>query len=69
MAQSLIRWKKGDYIRLGKAVSDFNKRVKELESIDVDYLPDLKNYKDIKSEILSRNELNRVLKPKCDPSD
>lgn len=62
MTQSLIRWKKGDYIRLGKAVSDFNKRIRELESIDVDYLPDLKNYKDIKNEILSRNELNRVLK-------
>lgn len=62
MAQSLIRWKKGDYIKLGQAVSRFNKRIKELESIDVDYLPDLKDYKEIKDEILSRNELNRVLK-------
>ena len=62
MAQSLIRWKKGDYIRLGQAVSRFNKRIKELESIDVDYLPDLKDYKEIKDEILSRNELNRVIK-------
>lgn len=62
MAQSLIRWKKGDYIRLGKAVSGFNKRIRELESIDVTYLPDLKDYKDLKNEILSRNELNKVLK-------
>ena len=62
MAQSLIRWKKGDYIRLGQAVSRFNKRINELEAIDVDYLPDLKDYKELKNEILSRNELNRVIK-------
>ena len=62
MAQSLINWKKGDYIKLGQAVAKFNKRIKELERIDVNYLPDLKDYKELKDEILSRNELNRVLR-------
>lgn len=62
MAQNLIRWRKGDYIKLGQAVARFNKRINELESIDVDYLPSLKDYKELKSEILSRNELNRILR-------
>lgn len=62
MANSLIRWKKGDYIKLGQAVARFNKRIKELEADEITYLPELRNYKEIKNEILSRNELNRILK-------
>lgn len=59
---SKIRWKKGDYIRLGQAVSRFNKIIKELEDIeDIDYLPDIKSYKNIKEHIVSRKELNRVI--------
>lgn len=61
MAESLIKWKKGDYIKLGQAVSRFNKRIKELEVNDIEYLPDLKDYKEIKESILSRKELNRII--------
>ena len=53
MAESLIKWKKSDYLRLGQAVSRFNKRVKELEADDIEYLPDLKDYKELKNLISS----------------
>lgn len=56
--ESLIRWKKGDYIKLGQAVSRFNKLV---EKIDEEYLPEIKDYKEIKERITSRKELNRVI--------
>ena len=59
---SLIRWKKGDYIKLGQAVSRFNKIINELEVDERDYLPELRNYKEIKEHITSRKELNRIIK-------
>lgn len=58
---SLIRWKKGDYIKLGQAVSRFNKIIKELETNEREYLPELKDYKELKDHISSRKELNRVI--------
>lgn len=58
---SLIRWKRGDYIKLGQAVSRFNKIINSLESEELNFLPDLKNYQEIKSHITSRKELNRVI--------
>lgn len=60
--ESKIRWRKGDYIRLGQAVARFNKIIKELDDVNKEYLPDIKNYKDIKETIVSRKELNRVIK-------
>lgn len=64
MAESLIRWNRSDYARLRSAVSQFNKKINELESItdDVSYLPKEKTYKDLKEHIVSRKELNRVIK-------
>ena len=59
---SLIRWKKGDYIKLGQAVSRFNKIINELEVDERDYLPELRDYKEIKEHITSRKELNRIIK-------
>ena len=59
---SLIRWKKGDYIKLGQAVSRFNKIINELEVDEIKYLPELKDYKEIKEHITSRKELNRIIK-------
>lgn len=59
---SLIRWKRGDYIKLGQAVSRFNKIINELESDEREFLPELKEYKEIKEHITSRKELNRVIK-------
>lgn len=58
---SLIRWKRGDYIKLSHAVRQFNKLVNELEVDETDYLPDLKDYQEIKAHITSRKELNRVI--------
>lgn len=59
---SLIKWKKGDYVRLGRAVADFNRKVEASEIEDKDILPLMKNYNTLKEEILSRAELNRVIK-------
>ena len=59
---SLIRWRRGDYIKLGQAVSRFNKIIKELDTDEREFLPDLKDYKEIKDHITTRKELNRVLK-------
>ena len=58
---SLIRWKKGDYIKLGQAVSRFNKIINSLDVDEREYLPELRDYKDIKERITSRKELNRVI--------
>lgn len=60
--ESLIRWKKGDYIRLGRAISKFNKTINEIEVDEKNVLPELRNYKELKSSINSRKELNRVIK-------
>lgn len=65
MAQNLIRWKRSDYSRLSYAVNSFNKKVKELENIIDDsdsYLPKERSYKELKSKIVSRKELNRIIK-------
>lgn len=59
---SLIRWKKGDYVRLGRAISKFNKTINEIEVDDRGVLPDLMNYKELKENINSRKELNRIIK-------
>ena len=62
MGQHLIRWKKGDYITLGKAVSQFNRKINELQKEETrTYLPELIDYKDIKENITTRNELNRII--------
>ena len=59
---SLIRWKKGDYIKLGQAVSRFNKIINELDVEEKSILPGLQDYQEIKEKITSRKELNRVIK-------
>lgn len=62
MTRGEIRWKKGDYISLGKAVSNFNKKINELQKEEnKTYLPDLVDYKEIKDEINTRRELNRYI--------
>lgn len=60
--EGMIRWKQGDYIRLGKAVADFNKKVKSLDSeMGQLGLPDLISYQELKSNIVTRKELNRQI--------
>lgn len=56
---SLIRWKRSDYMKLSHAVRRFNNIINEIENVE--YIPDLQNYKDIRDHITTRRELNRVL--------
>lgn len=64
MAKNLIRWNRSDYARLRSAVSSFNKQINKLEKVEQEseYLPDLKNYQEVKERIVSRQELNRVIR-------
>ena len=60
--QSQIRWQRGDYVKLGKAVSEFNKKVQRLEQEQGNLgLPELIDYKSLKKNITTRKELNRQL--------
>lgn len=60
--QSKIRWKQGDYIKLGRAVADFNKKVNKLQAEENKlYLPNLIEYKEAKENITTRQELNRLV--------
>lgn len=62
MTQTGIRWKQGDYIRLGQAVSLFNRTINEHRTAENSlYLPEEVNYKDLKNTIQTRQELNRVI--------
>lgn len=59
----MIRWTKGDAIRLGKAIADFNKAVKDLENeINRLYLPEVREYKEVKESLLKRSELNKIIR-------
>ena len=62
MADNLIRWKRGDYVKLSKAVASFNRKINQLEVSEDRYLPNLKNYKELKESIMSRKELNRIVR-------
>lgn len=62
MADSQIRWKRGDFIKLGRAVSEFNKKINRLQAEENKlYLPDEIEYKRAKEEITTRKELNRII--------
>lgn len=62
MADSKIKWKQGDFIRLGRAVSDFNKKISRLNAEENKlYLPEKINYSEAKENILTRRELNRLI--------
>ena len=62
MAHARINWKRGDYISLGRAVSNFNKKIRELQAEENKlYLPDEINYKEAKENITTRRELNRLI--------
>lgn len=58
---SLIRWDKKDYSRLRYAINKFNKTVESIEMDEKSILPSMKNYKDVKANITTRKELNRVI--------
>ena len=58
--ESQIKWKRGDYIKLSKAVSRFNKILGDLDT-QADYLPTAPEYKNLRDHIHTRKELNRVI--------
>lgn len=60
--ESKIKWKQKDYLMLGRAVSNFNKKVRKLQNEENKlYLPDTIEYKNIKENITTRRELNRII--------
>lgn len=62
MADNLIKWKQGDYVKLGKAVANFNKKINALQNEENKlYLPENLKYNDLKSNIKTRKELNRII--------
>lgn len=56
-----MKFKRSDVVSLSKAVSRFNKLVNEIEN-KTDYTPKLQNYKELKENILTRKEFNKVLR-------
>lgn len=57
-----IKWNRKDYITLGKAVAQFNKKIRELNKEEVKtYLPETINYYDIKETILTRRGLKNTI--------
>lgn len=61
MADNLIRWKRGDYVRLSKAVNKFNRQINELENLGYKNLPEVRDYQSLKENIYTRKELNRLV--------
>lgn len=59
--ESQIKWKRGDYIKLSRAVSSFNKTLDDLDS-QAEYLPEAREYKELRDHIHTRKELNRVIR-------
>lgn len=62
MAESLIKWKRGDYAKLGRAISKFNKKRNELINEENKlYFPKEIDYKEAKANITTRREFNRYV--------
>ena len=62
MADARISWRQGDFVRLGRAVAQFNKKINELNREEKKlYLPETINYKEAKENITTRRELNRLI--------
>lgn len=60
MAQ--IKWKQTDYMQLGRAVANFNKKRREIINEENKlYLPPEISYKELKGNILTRSELKRQM--------
>lgn len=58
----MIRWSHGDYVKLGKAVSNFNKQISKNETeANRLYLPETIDYKELRDRIQTREGLNAYL--------
>ena len=61
MAEYQIRWKRGDYISLGKAVSQFNKKINELKSEEnALLLPDEISYSELKRWYINKKRIKQT---------
>lgn len=61
--ENQIRWRHGDYVTLGKAVAEFNRKINELQTEENKlYLPEIQEYSNLKQDITTRKELNRIVK-------
>lgn len=59
---SMIRWTRSDAMKLSHAVREFNKNIAKLETEENKLvLPEKIDYKDVKSKIWTKQELNRQL--------
>lgn len=57
-----IKWKQTDYLQLGKAVANFNKKINELNKEERKlYLPEIITYEQTKADIQSRKQLKNVI--------
>lgn len=57
-----IRWSKGDYIKLGKAVADFNRQISQNANEENKlYLPKQIDYQALKNDIKTRQGLNAYI--------
>lgn len=64
MANYPIKWRRSDYSKLGKAVANFNREVikaRDRNKLSVNFLPELKEYSNLKNAITTRREFNRVI--------
>lgn len=62
MAEGQISWKNVDNLSLGKAVANFNRKLNKIRTEENKmYLPDEINFRDVKENIYTRRELNRVI--------
>lgn len=59
--ESLIRFRRSDAGKLSYAVRQFNKKIRELEGIEKEFAPLEIDYKELKENIATRREFNRVL--------
>lgn len=61
MADSQIRWKHGDYISLGKAVANFNKKINELKTEEnALLLPDEISYSELKRRYINKKRIKQT---------
>ena len=58
----MLRWQKGDYVRLGRAVAEFNREIsKNVTEANKLYLPEKVNYRELRDRIQTREGLNAYI--------
>lgn len=61
MKNYLINWRKKDTNKLRSSIAKFNNKIKKLQKRGITNLPELANYRNIKSEIMTRSEYNKKI--------